>query len=65
MPLVLLHLGNEVTRFTNEIAARKEGSRLHTRNKPARIEITPDGGGCVTSLKYDAHQAAWIIEPSE
>ena len=59
MPLVLLHLGDTVTRFPNEAAAKKDGAKLHTAENPARIEITPDGGGRIVSLIFNAQHSTW------
>jgi hypothetical protein len=62
MPLVLLYLGEKVTRFPDEASAKKEGARLHTAEAPARIEITPSGGGMITSLKFDTAQSVWLSD---
>lgn len=59
MPLIQLYLGEECTRFPTEQDAKNAGVLGHTVSKPARIEVTPDGGGPITTFEYDPLTSAW------
>lgn len=60
MPLVLLYLADEVTRFNTVDDAKVAGAQSHTVTKSARIEVTPDGGGPIFTLEYDPTVSGWI-----
>ena len=60
MSLILLYLGEESKRFTTEEDAKIAGAKNYTTSKPARIEITPDGGGIITTITYDPITQEWI-----
>ena len=59
MSLILLYLGDRETRFPTEAAAKIEGAKLHTEENPARIEITPDGGGRMITQRFNSQHSTW------
>lgn len=61
MPLIILHLGEKFTRFDTENDARLAGAIRHTEGQPARIEITPDGGGPMVTMEYDRCVGEWML----
>lgn len=66
MPLIILYLGNDFSgRFTNEDEAKNTGIHLHTSDKPAKIEFTPNGGGLITTLEYDPITLEWSSTHNE
>lgn len=60
MPLVILHVGNDARRYHSEHDAKTAGAVSHSVENPAKIEITPDGGGLVTTLAYDGATGVWV-----
>ena len=66
MPLITLYLGNEFfDRFFTEESAKNAGALSHTLDKPAVIEITPDGGGLMITLVYDPSILDWLLVHDE
>lgn len=59
MSLVILYLGAESQRFPTEDDAKKIGAIRHTEGAPARIEITPAGGGPIVNLSFDPESKHW------
>jgi len=60
MPLILLHIGEESSRFTSVIDAKRAGEKAHTSANPAIIEVTPDGGGPISTMKFDPQLSDWL-----
>jgi hypothetical protein len=61
MPLIILYLGDEyVRRFSTVDAAKEEGGKSHSSAKPARIEVTPEGGGPIIAIEYDPDNSNWV-----
>lgn len=60
MPLIILYIGNNFSRFPTEKDARKAGELNHTEYTPAKIEIIPDNGGIITKLIYDKTRSEWL-----
>ena len=65
MPLIMLYLGSDMTRFPTEAAAKREGARLHSDEKPAKIEITSDEGGNITTFTFDGLLSTWVLAERE
>lgn len=60
MPCIDLYLGNKhFSNFSTEDGAKNAGAASHTSDKPAWIEIIPDGGGLITKLVYDPRILDW------
>ena len=64
MPLITLYLGNEhvSSNFLTEDDAKNAGAVRHISDKPAKIEVIPDGGGFMTTLVYDPSILDWSPE---
>lgn len=62
MPLILLWVGEEFNRFPTLEAAQKAGALAPAQDQPARIEITPDGGGPMTTYTYDSAESVWALD---
>lgn len=64
MPLIILHVGNDAQHYHSEHDAMIAGAAKHSAESPAKIEITPDGGGPILTTYYDPDTGAWV-EQSE
>ena len=60
MPLILLHVGKETSRFSSLTEAKRAGEKAHSFENPAVIEITPDGGDPISTFKFESKSSDWL-----
>jgi hypothetical protein len=60
MPLILLHVGKETSRFSSLTDAKRVGEKAHSSENPAIIEVTPDGGGPISTIKFEPKLSDWL-----
>lgn len=60
MPLILLHIGKETLRFSSLTDAKRAGEKAHSPENPAIIEVTPDGGGPISTIKFKPKLSDWL-----
>jgi hypothetical protein len=56
----MLYVGNDAQRYHSEHSAMIAGAARHRADSPAKIEITPDGGGPMSTTCYDPDTGAWV-----
>lgn len=60
MPLIILHIGKETSRFSSLTEAKRAGEKAHSSENPAIIEVTPDGGGPISTIKFEPKSLDWL-----
>lgn len=59
MSLILLYVGDEFSRFRSLEDAKSAGVQSCSVDTHLRIEITPEDGGPMTTLRYSPKRKEW------